>query len=67
MNKFPERLKELRNDLNLSQRQLSKLVGFSQAAIANWEAGNQIPNIETAITFALFFKVTTDYLLGLED
>lgn len=67
MNKFSERLKELRIDKNLSQRELSKATGFSQPAIARWECGLQIPNIEIAITFAKFFGVTTDYLLGLED
>lgn len=60
-------LKELREEKELSQRVLSKEVGFSQAAIARWEAGLQIPNIEVAITLAKYFKVTTDYLLGLED
>ena len=67
MNKFSDRLKELREEKELSQRVLSKEVGFSQAAIARWEAGLQIPNIEVAITLAKYFKVTTDYLLGLED
>ena len=67
MNKFAERLKELRIDNNLSQHSLAKATGFSQAAIARWEANLQVPNIDVAIIFADFFKVSTDYLLGLED
>ncbi len=67
MNKFAERLKELRIDKSLSQRDLAKQVGVSQPAIARWEAGLQIPNIEVAIMFAKFFNVSTDYLLGLEE
>ena len=67
MNKFPERLRELREEKNLSQRGLSKLVGLSQASIARWEAGFQVPNIDIAIIFAKFFGCTTDYLLGLDD
>lgn len=67
MNKFSERLKELRLDKNLSQRDLSKATNFSQAAIARWEAGLQTPNIDVAIVFAKYFGITTDYLLGLED
>lgn len=67
MNKFSERLKELRIDKHLSQRELSKATGFSQPTIARWEADLQIPNIEVAIKFAKYFDVTTDYLLGLED
>ena len=64
---FGERLKELRIEKGLSQRNLAQLTGFSQAAIARWENGLQIPNIEVAIVFAKFFKVTTDYLLGVSD
>ncbi len=66
-NKFAERIKELRVEKGLSQRQLSKLIGFSQAAIANWESNLQTPSIDVALKFALFFKVSTDYLIGLED
>ena len=66
MSNFSERLKDLRIDENLSQRKLAKKTGFSQPAIARWEAGSHIPNIDVAITFAKFFNVTTDYLLGLE-
>lgn len=67
MNKFAERLKDLRQQNNLTQRQLAKQTGFSQPAIARWEANLQIPNVDVAITFAKYFNVTTDYLLGLED
>lgn len=66
MNKFAERLKSLRIEKNLSQRELAKEIGFAQPSIARWEAGLQIPNIDVAIIFAKYFGVTTDYLLGLE-
>ncbi len=66
-NSFSERLKELRIEKNLSQRELSKLVGYSQPAIARWEKNLQIPNIDVLIVFAKFFNVSTDYLLGLVD
>ena len=67
MNKFPERLKILRMEQGLSQNQLAGKVKVSQAAIARWEAGLQIPNIEVAIMFAQYFGVSLDYLLGLKD
>lgn len=67
MSKFSERLKDLRLEKNLSQRALSKELGYSQPAIVRWENGSQIPNIDVAITIAKYFGVTTDYLLGLED
>lgn len=67
MNAFSERIKELRLERGLTQKEVAKLTGFTQPAIARWEAGLQVPNIETAIVFAKLFEVTTDYLLGLEN
>lgn len=67
MNKFPDRLKELRLEKGLSQRKLSAELQISQAAIARWEANLQTPNIDVVIKIAEFFNVTVDFLLGLED
>lgn len=67
MNKFAERLKELREERGLSQRGLAKELDVSQPAIARWENNLQTPNIDIAILVAKYFKVTSDYLLGLED
>ena len=67
MEKFIERLKELRTDLGKSQAQLAKETGLSQPAIALWELGERIPNAQAIIVLARYFKVTTDFLLGEED
>ena len=67
MNKFSERLKDLRKERNLTQTQLSQETNISQPAIAKWESGDRSPNIDYVIILAKFFDVTTDYLLGLED
>ncbi len=64
---FPERLKELRLEKGLSTRKLANDIGCSHVAISRWERGTQIPTIETLVTLALYFKVSADYLLGLED
>lgn len=67
MNKFIERLKELRTEKGLSQAQLSKDIDFSQSAIAYWETGERTPNAQAIIALAQYFGVSADYLLGLED
>ena len=64
---FPERLKELRTDKALSQRDLANATGISQNAIAFWENNKRVPNANAIIILANYFDVTTDYLLGLED
>ena len=67
MNKFSERLKELRLEKGLSQTQLAKETKLSQSAIGYWETSQRIPNADAVITLAKFFNVSTDYLLGVVD
>lgn len=65
MSKFAERLKELREDKGLSLKQLAKALNISDVALGRWEKGTRIPNIETLEQLSKFFKVTTDYMLGI--
>lgn len=67
MDKFAERLKELRIEKNLTLKDLAKEIGVSDIAISRWENKLRIPNIEYLILLSKFFKVSTDYMLGLED
>jgi len=62
-----ERIKQLRLESGLTQTQLADEVGFSQSAIAAWEAGERVPSADAIIALANYFEVTTDYLLGLSD
>ncbi|MBE5758009.1 MAG: helix-turn-helix transcriptional regulator [Clostridiales bacterium] len=68
-NKFPERLKELRVQANLSQEKLSKNLNgqVTQVAIALWEQGKRVPNLDAVMLIAEYFGVSIDYLAGLED
>lgn len=62
-----DRIKQLRLENGLTQTQLAKETGFSQSAIAAWEAGERMPSADAIIKLANYFEVTTDYLLGLSD
>lgn len=66
MIKFQERLKELRNEKELSQTELAKELKVSQRSISSWETGFRQPDFETLRLIAEYFDVTTDYLLGIE-
>ena len=67
MKEFNERLKELRILKGLSQDALSKETGISTTAICYYETGQRVPNANVIITFAKYFDVSADYLLGLEN
>jgi transcriptional regulator with XRE-family HTH domain len=64
---FAKRLKELRNNNKFSQAMLAEKLGFSQQAVAKWEAGESTPNPETLSKISELFGVSADYLLGLSD
>lgn len=67
MSIFCERLKELRKENKLTAKQLGKHLNVSDATIIRWENGNMIPGIDHLYNIAVFFKVSADYLIGLED
>ncbi len=67
MNKFAERLKELRIEKGLTQKQLADELQISQAIISLYEKNVRTPTIDVVITLCTFFKVSADYLIGLED
>ena len=64
---FAKRLRELRTEYGLSMKQLAKAIGTTDAAISKWENGINEPKISYIILIANYFKVTSDYLLGLEN
>jgi transcriptional regulator with XRE-family HTH domain len=67
MIKFGEKLKELRIDKKLSQKELAEILVVDQRTISNWEKEFRQPSFEMLVLIAKYFQVTTDYLLGLED
>ena len=66
---FAQRLKELREDRNLSQGELARALEnkITRPAIGRWEQRKRIPNLENVIMLAKFFGVSLDYIAGLED
>ena len=62
-----ERIKELRKQKGLTQTQLAFRLGTTQKQISKWEIGYLEPNIEAIRKIAIFFDVTTDFLLEIED
>lgn len=67
MKVFAERLKELREDKNLSILALSKELNVSVSSIFRWENAQVDIKASQLKLLANYFKVSTDYLLGLEN
>ena len=66
MKDLSEKLKTLRLDKGLTQAEVSKELGLTRNAIANYETGIREPSLEILIKICQFFNVSADYLLGLE-
>ena len=64
---FRERLKELRKSRGLTQKDIAAILSVSQTCYAGYEQGYREPDFKTLCKIALYFDVTSDYLLGLED
>lgn len=65
--KIELRLKELRIERNLTQQQISQILNIKQNTYSQYENGQRQLPIESLITLAKFYDVTTDYILGIAD
>ena len=59
-----ERLRNLREDNNLTQRQIGELLHISQRSYAHYEAGTREIPLELLIKLADFYHVSVDYLVN---
>lgn len=64
---FRDILLALLDEKQLNQRQFSKLTGIPPTTISGWLNANRLPDYNALIKLRLFFDVSADYLLGLED
>lgn len=67
MAELKNRLKALRLDRNLSTSDIAQLLGVTERTVQHYENGDRKPSLEGITTLARFYKVTSDYLLGLSD
>ena len=67
MTKFAERLFELREENNITMEALAYYLKVNKSTISRWERKESLPNIDYAYLIAIYFNVSTDYLLGLEN
>ncbi|WP_270623418.1 helix-turn-helix domain-containing protein [Streptococcus sanguinis] len=64
---FPERLKQLRKEAGLTQKQIAEKMQVGQNSYSNWEKGIRTPIKPTIEKLAEIFEVSPDYLLGTTD
>ncbi len=64
MEKYSNRVRELRLAKSLSQEQLAEKIGLTKQAISQYERGERNPSMTVLDALCDFFNVSSDYLLG---
>ena len=62
-----QRIRDLREDSELSQRELADLLHMHKTTYARYESGEREIPLNIAVNLAKFYKVSLDYLAGLEE
>lgn len=65
--KWNERIRGLREDNDLTQEEMGKIVKATQKQISNWETGRNEPPYDILIKYTNYFKVSADYILCLTN
>ena len=66
-NVIGKRIKELRTEEGLSQRELGERLGFCNQSVSFWESGKREPSLDVVLQLAAFFGTSPNYLLGFSD
>lgn len=61
------RLRDLREDMDLTQDQLVEILKMHKTTYTNYEQGKREPPFELIIKLAKFYNVSIDYIAGLTD
>lgn len=61
------RLKEIRQDKDLHQKDIAQILNTSQKQYSLYETGIRLIPIDKLVTLAKYYNTSTDYLLGLTD
>lgn len=64
---FGQKLKELRKKNSLTQENIAVILECDQSMVSLWENGKCEPTENVIKRAAIFFKTSSDYLIGLED
>lgn len=67
MDNYYPRLRDLREDRDLSQEQVAEYLGMKQPQYSRYERGLRDIPTDILIRLALFYGTSTDYILGLTN
>lgn len=64
---FSQRLKELRIEKGIGQKEIANFLNITRSGYSNYEQGTREPSLELLKLICDFFDVSADYLIGRSD
>lgn len=64
---YYERLKDIREDNDLTQVDVAEILKTTRQQVSKWETGAQMMGVDKYIILAEYYNISVDYLLGLID
>jgi len=58
------KIRELRENIGMQQKELAIALKVSQPTISDWESGRKLPSAKSTMKLASFFKVSVEFLMG---
>ena len=62
-----KRIRDLREDRDLTQKQISEILSCSQQVYSNYELGQRDIPTDVLVKLSAFYNVSVDYILGITD
>ena len=62
---YYKRIRDLREDKDLTQKQLAEKLEVSPSIVSGYETGDRTPSLENLLALAKLYNCSTDYLLGM--
>ena len=62
-----DKIKALRESRGMTQAELARQLGITRSGVNAWEMGLSVPSTQYVVALALFFNVSSDFLLGIDS
>ena len=62
-----DKIKALRESRGMTQAELARQLGITRSGVNAWEMGLSVPSTQYVVDLALFFNVSSDFLLGIDS
>lgn len=65
--KYPQKIRDLREDHDMTQAQIAMILGTNKNQVGKYERGEQDMNIKHLVKLCMYYKVSADFILGLPE